>query len=98
MKLAAQRCSQKVVGARNLQPENLLVKEAIKLKNEAFRAWLAQGSPKAADTYQEAEAKTHVEEEFREAMVSSGKPSDDSGWKSRAWLRLCSAGEENFRP
>ncbi len=30
------------------------MKEAIKLKKEVFRAWLAQGSPESADRYREA--------------------------------------------
>ncbi len=51
-----------------------------------------------------AEAKTQVWEEFREAMErnfqfqgSSGKPLNDSGRKSRTWLRLWSAGEVYMR-
>jgi len=30
------------------------VKEAVRLKKEAFRAWFDQGSPKTADRYREA--------------------------------------------
>lgn len=53
------------------------MREAIRLKKEAFWACLAQGSLEAADGYQEAkraaasaviEAKTWVWEEFEEAM------------------------------
>lgn len=64
------------------QPE----KEAIKLKEEAFWAWLAQGSPEAADRYREArramasvvaEAKTWVWEEFssrkKQGLVQGGE-------------------------
>jgi len=49
------------------------VKESIRLKKEAFRAWLAHGSPETADGYWEArraaasavtEAKKQVWEEF----------------------------------
>jgi len=47
------------------------VKEDVMLEMEAFRAWLAQGSPETADGYREArrvaEAKTRVWE-FGEAM------------------------------
>jgi len=51
------------------------VKEAVRLKKEAFQSWLAQGSPETADGYQEAkmaaasavsEAKTRVWEEAME--------------------------------
>ncbi len=53
------------------------MKEAVKLKKEAFPAWMAQGSPEAADRYWEArrdvasvvrEAKIWLWEEFGEAM------------------------------
>jgi len=75
---AARSCGQKAVGAchgNNLK--SVKVKEAVKLKKEAFRAWLAQGSPETADGYREArrvaasavaEAKTRMWEEFGEAM------------------------------
>ena len=75
-------CGQKVVGAGrggNLRTRwwTRVVKEAVRLKKEAFRAWLAQGSPETADGYREArraaasvvaKAKTQVWEEFGEAM------------------------------
>jgi len=63
------------------QPKNPVVdtgvREAFKLKKNAFRAWLAQGSPEAADRYRQArraiatvvaDAKTRAWEVFGEAM------------------------------
>ncbi|KAI3364919.1 hypothetical protein L3Q82_001099 [Scortum barcoo] len=53
------------------------VKGAVRLKKETYRAWMACGTPEAADGYQQArwnaawavaEAKTWVWEEFSEAM------------------------------
>jgi len=101
---AARSCDQKAVGAcRGGNPRTRwwtpVVKEAIRLKKETFRAWLAQGSPETADAV--AEAKTRVWYEFGEDMekdfglkeVLEGR---DSGRESRAWLRLCSVGEENY--
>ncbi|KAK3531092.1 hypothetical protein QTP70_010365 [Hemibagrus guttatus] len=55
----------------------LEVRDAVKLKKESYRAWLAQETPEAAEAYQQAkqaaawvvsEAKTRVWEEFCEAM------------------------------
>jgi len=79
---AARSCGQKAVGVcHGGNPRTRwwtpAVKEAVRLKKEAFRACLAQGSPEAADAYREAkrtaasaiaEAKTRVWEEFGEAM------------------------------
>ena len=74
------------------------MKEAIRLKKEAFRAWLAQGSPETADGYQEArraaasavaKAKTRVWEEFGEAMEK------DFRWASKKfWQTVQRSGEE----
>ncbi len=53
------------------------VRDAVKLKKESYRAWLACGTPEAADGYRQAkrsaarvvvEAKTRAWEEFGEAM------------------------------
>jgi len=54
VEVAARSCGQKAVGAccgGNLRTcwWTLAVKEAIRLKKEVFRAWLAQGSPETAD-------------------------------------------------
>ena len=60
-----------------LQPGTPEVRDAVKLKKESHQAWLARGTPEAADWYQQAnrgaawavaEAKTQVWEKFREAM------------------------------
>ncbi len=68
-----------------------MVKEAVKLKKQAFRAWLAQGSSEAADRYQEArraaasvvaEAKTWVWEEFREAMEKDFQLASRKFWQT----------------
>ena len=81
---AARSCGRNVVGAcrgGNLRTHwwTPAVKEAVKQKKDAFWAWLAQGSPEAADGYRQArqaraaasavtEAKTWVWEEFGEAI------------------------------
>ena len=59
VEVAAQSCGRKVIGAcwcGNLRIRwwRPVVKEAIKLKKEAFQVWLAQGSPEAADGYRRA--------------------------------------------
>ncbi|KAM6943915.1 ectonucleoside triphosphate diphosphohydrolase 2-like [Lycodopsis pacificus] len=79
---AARSCGRKVIGAcrggnpriRWWTPE---VREAVKLKKETFRAWLAQGSPEASERYRQArraaaavvtDTKTRAWEDFRETM------------------------------
>ncbi len=57
--VAAKNCGWKAISAchgGNLRSRwwTPVVKEAVRLKKEAFWAWLAQGSPEAADWYQEA--------------------------------------------
>ena len=68
-----------------------MVKEAVRLKKEAFRAWLAQGSPETADGYQEArravasavaKAKTQVWEEFGEAMEKDFRLASQKFWQT----------------
>ncbi len=58
------------------------VRDAVKLKKESYRAWLACGTPEAADGYRQAkrsaarvvvEAKTRAWEEFGEA-IGEGLP------------------------
>ncbi|KAK3535153.1 hypothetical protein QTP70_004811 [Hemibagrus guttatus] len=75
-------CGRKVSGAgRGGNPRTqwwtLEVRDAVKLKKESYRAWLARGTPETAEAYQQAkrtttvvvlEAKTRVWEEFGEAM------------------------------
>ncbi|KAK3514071.1 hypothetical protein QTP70_003095 [Hemibagrus guttatus] len=79
---AIRSCGRKVSGAgRRGNPRTqwwtLKVRDAVKLKKESYRAWLARGTPEAAEAYQQAkrttavvvsEAKTLVWEEFSEAM------------------------------
>ena len=79
---AVRSCGRRVSGAcrggnprtRWWTPE---VRDAVKLKKESYRAWLARGTPEAADGYRQAkraaaravtEAKSRVWEKFREAM------------------------------
>ena len=78
---AVRSCGRRVSGAcrggnprtRWWTPE---VRDAVKLKKESYRAWLARGTPEAADGYRQAkraaarvvaEAKTRVWEKFGEA-------------------------------
>ncbi|KAK3540701.1 hypothetical protein QTP70_034657 [Hemibagrus guttatus] len=79
---AIRSCGRKVSGAGhggNPQTQwwTLEVRDAVKLKKESYRAWLARGTPEAAEAYRQAkrttamvvsEAKTRVWEEFGEAM------------------------------
>ncbi|KAK3515760.1 hypothetical protein QTP70_030463 [Hemibagrus guttatus] len=89
---AIRSCGRKVSGAGHggnprTQWWTLEVRDAVKLKKESYRAWLARGTPEAAEAYRQAkrtaagvvsEAKTRVWEEFGEAMekdyrTASGK-------------------------
>jgi len=59
VEVVVRSCGQKVVGAcrgGNLKTRwwTPAVKEAVRLKKEAFRAWLTSGSPETADWYREA--------------------------------------------
>ncbi|KAK3516010.1 hypothetical protein QTP70_000994 [Hemibagrus guttatus] len=88
---AIQSCGRKVSGAsRGGNPRTqwwtLEVRDAVKLKKESYRAWLARGTPEAAEAYWQAkrtialvvlEAKTPVWEEFE--GVSSSLPTLYSG-------------------
>ncbi|GAA6099377.1 receptor-type tyrosine-protein phosphatase F-like, partial [Tachysurus ichikawai] len=83
---AARSCGRKVSGAcRGSNPRTRWwtpeVRDAVKLKKESYRAWLARGTPEAADRYRRdkrasapvvAEAKTRVWEEFGETMEKPG--------------------------
>ncbi len=89
-------CGQEVIGAcpgGNLRTRwwTPVVKEAVKLKKEAFRAWLAPGSPAAADRYWEArrtaasafaEVKTRMWEEFGEAMEKDFLSASRKFWQT----------------
>ena len=72
------------------------MKEAVRLKKEAFLAWLAQGSPETTDGYQEArraaasavsKAKTAVWEEFRETMEKDFQLASRKFWQTVLRLR-----------
>ena len=98
---AARSCGRKVIGAcRGGNPRTRWwtpgVREAVKLKKEAFRAWLAQGSPEAADRYRQArraaaaavaDAKTRTWEEFGEAMEKDFRLASRKFWQTIRRLR-----------
>uniref|UniRef100_A0A8C2ZPF1 Reverse transcriptase domain-containing protein n=1 Tax=Cyclopterus lumpus TaxID=8103 RepID=A0A8C2ZPF1_CYCLU len=98
---AARGCGRKVIGAcRGGNPRTRWwtpgVREAVKLKKEAFRAWLAQGSPEAADGSRRArraaaamvaEAKTRAWEEFGEAMEKDFRLASRKFWQTIRRLR-----------
>ena len=93
---AARSCGQKAVGAcqggnRRTRWWTPAVREAVRLKKEAFRAWLFGGSPETADRYRAAkraaasavaEAKKRVWEEFREAMEEDFRSASRRFWKT----------------
>ncbi|KAK3562609.1 hypothetical protein QTP86_002090 [Hemibagrus guttatus] len=67
-----------------------------KLKKESYRAWLAQGTPEAAEAYRQAkraaarvvsEAKTRVWEEFGEAMEKDYRTASGKFWQTVWCLR-----------
>ncbi len=70
------------------------VRDTAKLKKESYRAWLACGTPEAADGYRQAkraaargvaEAKTRTWVEFGETL-EKGRPQRDSGKASGAGI------------
>jgi len=86
---AARSCGQKAVGA--CRGGNLRTRWWTPVVKEAFRAWLAQGSPETADGYLEArraaasavtEAKTRVWEEFGEAMEKDFRLASRKFWQT----------------
>ena len=98
---AVASCSHKVAGAsrggnprtRWWTPE---VRGAVRLKKEAYRAWLVCGSPEAADGYQQAkrcaavaviEAKTRAWEEFGETMEEDYRSAPKRFWQTVRRLR-----------
>ncbi|KAK3554945.1 hypothetical protein QTP86_001875 [Hemibagrus guttatus] len=98
---AIQSCGCKVSGAgrgSNLRTQwwTLEVRDAVKLKKESYRAWLAQGTPEAAETYRQAkraaarvvaESKTQVWEEFGEAMEKRYQTASGKFWQTVQHLR-----------
>ncbi|KAK3574013.1 hypothetical protein QTP86_034352 [Hemibagrus guttatus] len=98
---AIRSCGRKVSGAgRGGNPRTqwwtLEVRDAVKLKKESYRAWLAWGTPEAAEAYRQAkqtaaqvvsEAKTWVWEEFSEAMEKDYRTASGKFWQTVRCLR-----------
>ncbi|KAK3534419.1 hypothetical protein QTP86_015229 [Hemibagrus guttatus] len=98
---AIRSCGRKVSGAgRGGNPRTqwwtLEVRDAVKLKKESYRAWLARGTPEAAEAYRQAkrttavvvsEAKTRVWEEFGEAMEKDYRTASGKFWQTIWRLR-----------
>ncbi|KAK3536886.1 hypothetical protein QTP86_027004 [Hemibagrus guttatus] len=98
---AIRSCGHKVSGAgRGGNPRTqwwtLEVKDTVKLKKESYRAWLAGGTPEAAETYRQAkrttavvvsEAKTRVWEELGEAMEKDYQTASRKFWQTVRRLR-----------
>ena len=94
-------CGRKVVGAcRGGNPRTRWwtppVRDAVRLKKEAYRAFLACGTPESADGYRRAkrhaarmvaEAKTRVWEEFGEAMEKDFRTAPKRFWSAIRRLR-----------
>ncbi|KAK3520189.1 hypothetical protein QTP70_017925 [Hemibagrus guttatus] len=94
-------CGRKVSGAGcggNPQTQwwTLEVRDAVKLKKESYRAWLARGTPEAAEAYRQAkrmaagvvsEAETRVWEEFGEAMEKDYRTASGKFWQTVRCLR-----------
>ncbi|KAK3559185.1 hypothetical protein QTP86_005078 [Hemibagrus guttatus] len=98
---AIRSCGRKVSGARHggnprTQWWSLEVRDAVKLKKESYRAWLARGTLEAAEAYRQAkqttavvvsEAKTRVWEEFGEAMEKDYWTASGKFWQTVWRLR-----------
>ena len=98
---ADRSCGRKVVGAcRGGNPRTRwwtpAVRDAVKLKKESYRAFLACGTPEAADGYRQAkrnaasavaEAKTRAWEEFGEAMERDYRSASKRFWSTIRRLR-----------
>ncbi|KAK3545916.1 hypothetical protein QTP70_016712, partial [Hemibagrus guttatus] len=74
----------------------LEVRDGVKLKKESYQAWLARGTPEAAEAYWQAkrtaagvvlEAKTRVWEEFGEAMEKDYRTALGKFWQTVRRLR-----------
>ncbi|KAK3544065.1 hypothetical protein QTP86_000871 [Hemibagrus guttatus] len=98
---AIRSCGCKVSGAgRGSNPRTqwwtLEVRDAVKLKKESYRAWLARRTPEVAEAYRQAkrttavvvsEAKTRVWEEFGEAMEKDYRTASGKFWQTVWRLR-----------
>ncbi|KAK3533627.1 hypothetical protein QTP70_023381 [Hemibagrus guttatus] len=80
-------------GNTRIQWWTLEVRDAVKLNKESYRAWLARGTPEAAEAYRQAKraaaqvvskAKTRVWEEFGEAMEKDYQMASGKFWQT-AW-------------
>ncbi|KAK3521039.1 hypothetical protein QTP86_018753 [Hemibagrus guttatus] len=94
-------CGHKASGAGcggnpRTQWRTLEVRDAVKLKKESYQAWLARGTPEAAEAYRQAkrttalvvsEAKTRVWEEFGEAMEKDYRMASGKFWQTVRHLR-----------
>uniref|UniRef100_H2MWP2 C-type lectin domain-containing protein n=1 Tax=Oryzias latipes TaxID=8090 RepID=H2MWP2_ORYLA len=93
---AARSCGRKVSGAcRGSNPRTRWWipegRDAVKLKKESYQAWLACGTPEAANRYRQskraatravAEAKTRAREEFGEAMEKDYRLALKKSWQT----------------
>ncbi|KAK3539790.1 hypothetical protein QTP70_013235 [Hemibagrus guttatus] len=97
---AIRSCGRKVSGAGLGNPRTqwwtLEVRDAVKLKKESYQAWLARGTPEAAEAYRQAkrtaagvvsEAKTRVWEEFGEVMEKDYRTASGKFWQTVQRLR-----------
>ncbi|KAK3557563.1 hypothetical protein QTP70_030496 [Hemibagrus guttatus] len=98
---AIRSCGHKVSGAGcggnpRTQWWTLEVRDAVKLKKESHQAWLARGTPEAAEAYRQAkrttamvvaEAKARVWEEFGEAMEKDYRTASGKFWQTVQCLR-----------
>ncbi|KAK3541878.1 hypothetical protein QTP86_008137 [Hemibagrus guttatus] len=98
---AIRSCGHKVSGAGhggNPQTQwwTLEVRDAVKLKKESYQAWLARGTPEAAEAYRQAkrtalrvvsEAKIRDWEEFGEAMEKDYRMASGKFWQTVQRLR-----------
>jgi len=87
---ADRSCGRKVIGACRASNQRTRwwtpgVREAVKLKKEAFWAWLAQGSPEAAAVV--VDAKTRAGEEFGEAKEKDFRSASRRFWQTVRQLR-----------
>ncbi|KAK3537283.1 hypothetical protein QTP70_006987 [Hemibagrus guttatus] len=82
--------------ARDKAKLQCVIRSSEKLKKESYRAWLARGTPEAAEAYRQAkraaarvvsEAKTRVWEEFGEAMEKDYRTASGKFWQTVWCLR-----------
>ncbi|KAK3524140.1 hypothetical protein QTP70_018026 [Hemibagrus guttatus] len=99
---ANRSCGRKVSGAgcgsnTRTQWWTVEVRDAVKLKKKSYRAWLARGTPEAAEAYHRqakrttavvvSEAKTRVWEEFGEAMEKDYRTASGKFWQTVRCLK-----------